>query len=186
MSPGEWTSTSMPYLTPREQGEPDAWSAELEARGQRGSQRVVHAGEVPAPSGIAELLGLSVAATVVVRRRVIYLADEPCELTDTYYPVDIARGTRLASTAKIRGGAVTLLAELGYAAALVREDVVARMPTEDEREVLGTAEGEPLLQLTRVTFDHEDRPIQVDRMAMPAHRQQLRYEIRVGDDSAQS
>ncbi|WP_326723320.1 UTRA domain-containing protein [Streptomyces sp. NBC_00243] len=181
MSPGEWISTSMPYLTPRGHGQSDAWSAELEARGQRGSQRVVYAGEVSAPPGIGELLGLSEADTVVVRRRVIYLADEPCELTDTYYPPDIARGTRLASTAKIRGGAVTLLAELGQAGARVQEDVVARMPTEDERGVLRTADDEPVLQLTRVTLDQDDRPIQVDRMAMPAHRQQLRYEIRIGD-----
>lgn len=181
MNPGEWISTSMPYLTPREHGQSDAWSAELEARGQRGSQRVVYAGEVAAPPGIGELLGLSEAETVVVRRRVIYLADEPFELTDTYYPRDIARGTRLASTAKIRGGAVTLLAELGHAGARVQEDVVARMPTEDERGVLRTADDEPVLQLTRVTLDQDDRPIQVDRMAMPAHRQQLRYEIRIGD-----
>jgi DNA-binding GntR family transcriptional regulator len=141
----------------------------------------VHAGEVSAPPGIAELLGLPEADPVVVRRRVIYLADEPSELTDTYYPLDIAQGTRLASTAKIRGGAVTLLAELGHTGARVREDVVARMPTADEREVLRTADGEPVLQLTRVTLDRNDRPIQVDRMVMPAHRQQLRYEIGIGD-----
>jgi DNA-binding GntR family transcriptional regulator len=55
------------------------------------------------------------------------------------------------------------------------------MPTADEREVLRTADGEPVLQLTRVTLDRNDRPIQVDRMVMPAHRQQLRYEIGIGD-----
>ncbi|WP_406168644.1 GntR family transcriptional regulator [Streptomyces sp. NBC_00996] len=181
MSAGEWISTSMPYLTPREHGQLDAWSAELAARGRRGSQRVVYAGEVLAPPGIAELLGVSGGETVVVRRRIIHLGDEPSELTDTYYPLAIARGTRLASTAKIRGGAVTLLAELGHAGARVQEDVVARMPTEDERGVLRTADDEPVLQLTRLTLDRDDRPIQVDRMVMPAHRQRLRYEIRIGD-----
>lgn len=38
----------------------------------------------------------------------------------------------------------------------------------------------PVLRLTRLTLDRDDRPIQVDRMVMPAGRQQLRYEIRIG------
>lgn len=181
MSSGKWVSASMPYLAPRAEGQSDAWSAEFEARGRRGSQRIVRAGEVPAPSAVAELLGLSEGDAVVVRRRVIYLGDEPSELTDTYHPVDIARGTPLAATAKIRGGAVTLLAELGYVGVRVREDVVARMADAEERDVLHTAPDEPVLQLTRLTLDRDDRPIQVDRMAMPAHRQQLRYEMRIGD-----
>jgi GntR family transcriptional regulator len=183
MGVGGWVSSSMPYLTARGAGQADAWSAELAERGRQGSQRVVYAGEVPAPVGIAELLGLPEGEPVVVRRRIMYLGDEPCELTDTYYPADIARGTRLASTARIRGGAVTLLGELGYVGVGVSEDVVARMPSTDERDVLHTADDEPVLQLTRVTVDRDDRPVQADRMVMPAHRQQLRYEMRIGDDA---
>ncbi|MCX4909003.1 GntR family transcriptional regulator [Streptomyces sp. NBC_00878] len=181
MDSGKWVSSSMSYLTPRAKGQPDAWSAELAGHGRRGGQLIVHAGEVPATSAVAELFGLSEGEAVVVRRRVMYLGDEPSELTDTYYPVDIARGTRLAGTAKIRGGAVTLLAELGYVGVRVREDVVARMPSAEERDVLRTASDEPVLELTRLTLDRDGRPIQVDRMVMPAHRQQLRYEMRIGE-----
>ncbi|MFF4698191.1 GntR family transcriptional regulator [Streptomyces chattanoogensis] len=180
MSTGEWVSTSMPYLTPREKGQPDAWGEEAAARGRRGRQRIVHAGEVAAPAEVAEFLGIAEGEDVVVRRRVMYLDDVPCELTDTYYPVHIARGTRLAGTAKIPGGAVSLLAELGHTGVRVREDVIARMPSDEERDALGTGTDEPVLQLTRVTLDGHDRPIQVDRMAMPGHLQRLRYEIRIG------
>lgn len=109
MGTSEWVSTSMPYLTPREKGQPDAWGAETAARGRRGSQRIVHAGEIAAPPEIAELLGIAEGENVVVRRRVMYVDDAPCELTDTYYPVHIAQGTRLAGTAKIPGGAISLL-----------------------------------------------------------------------------
>lgn len=49
MGTSEWVSTSMPYLTPREKGQSDAWGAETAARGRRGSQRIVHAGEIAAP-----------------------------------------------------------------------------------------------------------------------------------------
>ncbi|MPY64649.1 GntR family transcriptional regulator [Streptomyces spongiae] len=180
MNESRWVSTSMPYLTPREKGQGDAWSADAAAQGRRGSQRIVHAGEVPAPGEVARLLGLSDNEPVVVRRRLILLDDQPNELTDTYYPTNIARGTGLAGTAKIPGGAVTLLAQLGHVGVVVREDVVAGMPDDAEREVLGTAPGEPVLRLTRLTLDRDDRPIQVDRMVMPALRQRLRYEIRIG------
>ncbi|WP_059013307.1 UTRA domain-containing protein [Streptomyces specialis] len=180
MSSSDWVSTSAPYLTPREGGRSDAWSEETAARGRRGRQRIVHAGEVPAPADVAELLGTTRGQVVVVRRRIMYLDDRPCELTDTYYPAHIASGTRLAGTAKIPGGAVTLLAELGHAGALAREDVTAGMPDAEERGLLRTGPDEPVLRLTRVTLDGAGRPIQVDKMTMPAGRQRLRYELRIG------
>lgn len=170
----------MPYLAPQNRPQPDVWGAEAAARGHRGGQRILHAGEVAAPPEVVELLGLAEGEPVVVRRRMMYLDDQPCELTDTYYPVGIARGTRLVGTAKIPGGAVTLLAELGHVGVRVREDVVARMPSSKEREALHTGPDEPVLKLTRVTLDAHDRPFQVDMMTMPGHLQRLRYEIRMG------
>ncbi|MER5291557.1 UTRA domain-containing protein [Streptomyces pharetrae] len=180
MSAGRWVSTSMPYLTPREGGQGDAWSADAAAQGRRGTQRILHAGEVQAPAEVARLLGIQDDEPVVVRRRLILLDDEPNELTDTYYPASVARGTALAGTAKIPGGAVTLLARLGHVGALVREDVTAGLPHEEEQRALRIAPTEPVLRLTRLTLDRDDRPLQVDRMVLPSHRQQLRYEIRIG------
>ncbi|WP_432096152.1 GntR family transcriptional regulator [Streptomyces sp. bgisy100] len=179
MSESEWVSTSMPYLAPGDSRGPDPWTAETAARGRRGTQRIVHAGEATAPAEVGELLGLPEGEAVVVRRRVMYLDDQPCELTDTYYPVPVARGTPLAGAAKIPGGAVRLLAELGHVGVRVREDVTARLPTANEADELRIEPGEPVLQLTRVTLDADDRPIQVDIMAMPSQRQRLRYELRI-------
>lgn len=176
----EWTSTSVPYLAAPSAAQGDAWAAEAAAEGRRGSQRIVQAGEVEAPDMVAELLGLPAGQNLVTRRRIMYLDGEPCELTDTYYPVDIAGGTGLAGTAKIPGGASRLLADLGHVGDRVREDVTARVATGHEREQLLLDAGEPVLQLTRVTLDDADRPIQVDVMVMPPRRQKLRYEIRIG------
>ncbi|MFF8611675.1 GntR family transcriptional regulator [Streptomyces sp. NPDC015350] len=180
MGTGEWTSTSLPYLAAPSGARGDAWAAEAAAEGRRGGQRIVRAGEVAAPAEVAGLLGVPVGEPVVARRRIMYLDDEPCELTDTYYPLDIAGGTALAGTARIRGGAIRLLAELGHVGARVREDVTARPATGHECEQLRLAAGEPVLQLTRLTLDGTDRPIQADVMAMPPRRQKLRYEIRIG------
>ncbi|WAX80038.1 hypothetical protein [Streptomyces sp. KMM 9044] len=59
MSASTWVSTSMPYPTPCEKRRPDAWEAGSAARGGKGSQTIVHAGAVPAPDGIAALLGFA-------------------------------------------------------------------------------------------------------------------------------
>ncbi|MFF9360816.1 GntR family transcriptional regulator [Streptomyces griseoluteus] len=180
MSDRAWTSTSMPYLAPQEAGQGDVWAAEAAAKGGRGSQRIVHAGEVGASEEVAGLLGVEVGQAVVVRRRVIELDGAACELTDSYYPVAIARGTRLAGRGKIPGGAVALLAELGYRGVRVREDVAAGMPSPQERDVLRLGAGEPVLRVSRVTFDEGGRAVQADLIVMPGHRQRLRYEVRVG------
>ncbi|MEU4683163.1 GntR family transcriptional regulator [Streptomyces xinghaiensis] len=180
MSRNEWVSTSLPYLAARPQGQRDAWTEEADAAGRRGTQRIAQAGEVLPPPVVSDLLGLPAEEPVVVRRRIMYLDDRPTELTDTYYPGHIALGTRLASPAKIPGGAVALLAELGHEGRRVREDVTARLPTSEERDSLSLGEHEPVLTLTRLTLDSGDRPIQVDMMTMPAHLQRLRYELRIG------
>ncbi|MFB7057060.1 GntR family transcriptional regulator [Streptomyces vinaceus] len=180
MSGNQWTSKSMPYLAARPADAPDAWTDEAAEAGRRGGQRVLHAGEVAAPTAVALMLGLTAGSTVVARRRIIELDQDPNELTDTYYPPDIAVGTALAGTAKIRGGAVTLLAALGHVGVRVVENVTARMPDDEERAQLHLAPAEPVLQLARTTYDSADRAIQADIMVMPAGRHQLRYEIRIG------
>lgn len=179
MGEGEVISASTHYLTTTEGGG-DVWSAEAASAGRRGTQKIVSAGEVTAPERVAGLLAVEQGGQVVGRRRIMFLDGEPCELTDTYYPVEIARGTGLAGTAKIRGGAVRLLAELGHVGVRAREDVAARMPSESERAALALRADEPVLELTRLTLDADDRPVQVDVMVMPPRGQKLRYEIRIG------
>ncbi|MFJ7209739.1 GntR family transcriptional regulator [Streptomyces sp. NPDC098789] len=170
----------MPYLTPRAESESDAWTAESAARGRVGGQRILHAGVRPASDEVARMLRVQAGENVVQRRRVIELDGVPCELTDTYYPATIALGTPLAGTAKIRGGAVTLLARLGHAGVRVVEHVTARLPSAEECEPLCTEPGEPVLVVSRVTLDAADRAIQADVMVMPAEHAQLRYETRIG------
>ncbi|MEU8778808.1 UTRA domain-containing protein [Streptomyces sp. NPDC048606] len=180
MGASGWTSTSMPYLTPRAGGSADAWTQETRDAGRRGGQRVVYAGEAAAPAAVALMLDLAEGDLVIVRRRVIELDGEPTELTDTYYPVDVAAGTALARAGKIRGGAVTLLAALGHVGARVVEEVTARAPSEEERGLLRMDAGEPVLRLARATRDAAGRAIQAEVMVMPAGRGRLRYEIEVG------
>ncbi|MGP3998651.1 GntR family transcriptional regulator [Streptomyces sp. 8N706] len=181
MSSDGWTSTSAPYLKPNVGGgSGDAWGADAAAHGRHGTQQILHAGEVPSPPVVARLLGVAEGETVVVRRRIMYLDEQPNELTDTFYPAWIAAGTKLAATVKIRGGAAALLAELGHTGRRVQEEVVARMPNGEERDLLRMEPDVPVLCLERLTSDADGRPIQADIMTMPADRQRLRYELTIG------
>jgi DNA-binding GntR family transcriptional regulator len=101
------------------------------------------------------------------------------ELTDTYYRAELARGTRLAEASKIPGGAVTLLASLGFEPRRIHEEVFARLADTGEREALDLPTGAPVLCMARVTED-ASRPFQVDVSVFPAAGQRLRYDLRIG------
>lgn len=175
MNGGDWVHVSAPYALARGSG--DRWAEEAAARGRRGTQSVVGAGEAEAPAEVALGLGVVTGAPVIERRRLIHLDGRTVELTRTYWSVSTARGTALARTNKIKGGVVSLLAELGHVAHVVREEVCARMPDDEELAVLGLGPRDPVLQLVRQTLDADGTPFQVDVSVFAGPTQRLRYEM---------
>ncbi|MFJ7176440.1 UTRA domain-containing protein [Streptomyces massasporeus] len=168
-------SDSLAYVSPRSTGEADAWTAEAQ---HQGGQRLTEVAEVDPPEAVAKALGLATSEKAVVRRRTILLDGAPIELADSYYPPSIARGTGLAEKRKIKGGAPTLLAELGYRAHHVSEDLEFRKADDVERTALSLPEGADVLTLLRTTFAEDGSPFEVQLMVMKAPRR-LHYEIEV-------
>jgi DNA-binding GntR family transcriptional regulator len=160
--------------------EPAAAREAADAPKPAATREAAEALEPTAARGAAETLELAAAREVVVRRRVMYLDDRPVELTDSYVPASIADGTALAEPGKIRGGAVALLARLGYRAADVTEEVTCRPPTAEEAAALELPQDEWVLVLTRTSRTAEGTPFEVDIMTMPARHQRLRYDLRRG------
>jgi len=179
MASDEWVSASAPYVAPRHNGVSDAWTEESAKRSRKGGQKLAFAGEIEAPPEVAEAFGIPEGASVVARKRVITLDGDPIELTDTYYPASLAAGTALAVPSKIKGGAVTMLAQLGHNPDRIHEAVSARMPSREEQDALHLGSQDPVLILRRVTTDTEGAPIQVDLMTMPARGRHLNYEMQV-------
>ncbi|OZM70704.1 UbiC family transcriptional regulator [Amycolatopsis antarctica] len=173
-SPGPWTSVSMPYVS----GQPgDAWGAEAAEQGGTGTQKLLSVDEMAASATVADMLGLNVGEAVVVRRRLMLFNGHPVERVDSYYPANIARGTRLAEPRRIPGGAVALLAGLGHPPRRVREDVSARLATPDERAVLELDDPSCVLLLARALVTENDLPVEVSVMTMVADGRRLRYEL---------
>ncbi|MCX5158111.1 UTRA domain-containing protein [Streptomyces sp. NBC_00264] len=177
MTQDRWTGSSTPYI---DSGQGDAWGKEAAQQGRSGTQRILSANEEPAPRAIAEALHLKPGALVVARQRVILLDDQPIEVARSYWPAEVAAGTPLASTGKIRGGAVTLLATLGYEPGTVTEDILTRPPAKEEAEALQlTDNSEWVLVLTRTITTPDGRPYEVSVMVSPGRIGRVHYSMKV-------
>lgn len=187
MNSGNALDSSADYVRAQDAGAHDAWTQATASAKRSGGQQLREVAEVPAPAEVAEAFGLPVGAVVAVRRRVMLLDGRPVELTDSYYPLAVAAGTRLAEARKVPGGAPTLLRELGHEVRQVAEDVSARLATEDERELLGLESPAPVIRLCRTSKTAAGVPVEVSVMTMLAEGRHLHYEFTVGsDDDAQT
>ncbi|WP_344937586.1 UTRA domain-containing protein [Sphaerisporangium flaviroseum] len=172
----KWASVSTPYTRPHTAGQGDAWASEAAQHGHTGTHRLGEVGEQPAPPEVAERLQLTPGEPVVVRRRIVLLDGQPVELADSYYPTAVARDTGLAEPRKVAGGAVALLAKLGYEPRHAEEDVYTRPASEDERQALGLNEHDWVLVLIRTLTADNGQPVEVSVMKMNPQGRYLRYE----------
>jgi GntR family transcriptional regulator len=109
-----------------------------------------------------------------LRRRLTSHHGEPVELDASWYPVDIAAGTKLAERGKMRGGAPAVLAELGYPQRRLTDRVSARMPTPEETRILELPDV-PVIRQFRVIYTDDDRPVEVSDLIKGGHLYELQY-----------
>lgn len=94
----------MVYMPPAAAGEPYRWVSEAEKRSQRGSSKLLEVAVVTPPYEVAQALGLEEGGQALLRKQVLFLDEEPAELTRSYYPLGLAEGTVMMERRKIRGG----------------------------------------------------------------------------------
>lgn len=151
-----------------------AFAAELAALGLESDTQSVVSQE-PAPAHVAEILGIGVGETVLVRRRVMSANGIPVMLADSYFPWDIAEGTQLAEVETGPGGAYSRLADLGHGPAEFTEEVTVRSPVADEARKLGMDIDQRVYGITRVATSAEGRKVEVNMMVLLAHQFKLSY-----------
>lgn len=176
MTEPHWTGSSAPYL---QSGQGDAWGKEAAAQGRSGTQQILRAEEMAAPQEVAHHLDITPGTPVIARQRLIELDGRPIELANSYWPASFAAGSALAQTGRIRGGAVSLLASMGYEAESTQEYVTTRPPTREEAEALRLADNrEWILCLTRVIAS-SGHPYEVSVMVSPGRIGRLHYSMKV-------
>lgn len=176
---GQWTSDSAAYLLPQSGDSTDAWAQEAAAQGAVGTQLLLAVGLDTPPPAVRDLLRLEDGHEAVCRRRLILRDDTPVELADSWYPAKIATGTELAQARKIKGGAPTLLAQLGHTITDVVEYVASRLADDAEQEHLHLGPHDPVLVLTRLNRNQHGEPIEASVMVTPGSECRLRYDMKV-------
>ncbi|MFE0353619.1 GntR family transcriptional regulator [Streptomyces nigra] len=165
------------YIAPSEPGQPYRWLTEATKRQQRGKYRMLEVGEVEPPREVARALRLNEGDTAMLRSRIGFLDDQPAELVHSYYPIELARGTRLADRRLIPGGSPALLQEMGYPTRSQDDAVGARPATTEEYEALEIPRDVPVIEVFRVVYSDDEKPIEVTLLTKPAHRFKMGYHI---------
>jgi GntR family transcriptional regulator len=144
----------------RASGKP-IFDTEIEAQDQMPSRRMLEVGTTEVPAEVAAWLQVKAGEPVVVRRRLQLVNEEPAVLSASYFPLSLAKGTRLELPEPLPEGPDTAIENLGHRFAHVIEVVSARMPTPEEARVLRLGPGSPVVRLLHIDYDADDRPLQV-------------------------
>ncbi|MBD0743547.1 GntR family transcriptional regulator [Streptomyces sp. CBMA152] len=171
--------TPASYMAPSAPGEPYRWVSEAAGREQRGSNKILRVAEVTPPKRVAAALGLDGNGKAVLRSRIGLLDDEPAELVNSYYPVELARDTRLADRRRIPGGSPTLLADMGFPPREQADEVTARKATQEEHALLELPDDVPVLEVFRIVYSDDRRVIEVSDVVKPGHIYKLGYHLPV-------
>jgi GntR family transcriptional regulator len=164
------------YSAPAAPGETYRWITEAKNRGQSGKSALLEVAEVQPPADVRTALGLIEGERALLRKQVLFLDDEPCELVKSYYPLELARGTAMMHKKKIRGGTPALLAEAGYPPRRTVDKVSACIATQEQYEALRLPSDLPVLRTFRIVFSDDARVIEVTEMAKAGHLYELQYE----------
>jgi GntR family transcriptional regulator len=154
----------------------DTLTQQIEAHGKTARQTSTIE-ELPADSDVADHLRIQAGTPVAVRRRVMYADDEPLQLGDSYYPLDIVRNSKIMNPADIPEGTDQILEDLGHIPTRHEDEITWRMPTPDEMDTLAIAAGTPIGRLLRTTFNQDERPVEVYIVILPADRHVLLYDV---------
>jgi GntR family transcriptional regulator len=155
--------------------------AEAEAQGHTSTQLVRELAEVSAPAVVAERLGIATGTPVWVRRRTTFINNRPNQLADSYYPLDVVRGTAILEEDTGPGGGFARLEDAGYRLDRIREEWSVRMPAGPESVALQLPAGTPVVDLIRTTFDTAGRAVEVMLATIAGDMVTFSYEFPIPD-----
>ncbi|MEU5496142.1 GntR family transcriptional regulator [Streptomyces griseofuscus] len=167
------------YVSPAEPGQPYRWLSEATKRQQRSKYKMLAVEECVPPVEVGRALQLEEGGTALLRSRIGFLDDQPAELVHSYYTIELARGTRLEDRRLIPGGSPALLQEMGYPTHSQDDVVAARPATTEEYEALEIPRDVPVIEIFRIVYSDNDKPIEVTLLTKPAHRFKMGYHIEV-------
>ncbi|MGH3517595.1 MAG: GntR family transcriptional regulator [Haloechinothrix sp.] len=153
------------------------FQAEMEEAGIKWRQEILELAEVPADELVAHWLSVETGTSVWVRRRRTWAEDEPTQLADSYYPLEVVKGTAIQQEDTGPGGGHARLEERGYRIARFREEIRIRMPSNEELVALQMSGGTPVAELHRITYTGKGEVVEFFRSVMAGDRHVFGYEF---------
>ena len=120
--------------------------------------RVIEFGYMPAGKRIAGILGIDETAEVQRSVRTRRLDGKPLSFLTTYVPANLGR--RYDREHLIHRAAVTLLERTGVEVANAEQTITATLAEAVAAEALEIKQGAPLLRISRIVRDGEDRVVE--------------------------
>jgi len=116
---------------------------------------------ISAPSDVAKVLGIAEGSDVVRRMRRQGTTSIPYRLAENFYPVALAGGSILERVQKDARLDVLLAIKEAHGKVIkhVHEDVISRLPTSQEQELLRIIRSAPVLEVQRTNYAEDDKTV---------------------------
>jgi GntR family transcriptional regulator len=161
------------------------WAFEQEERNVDAfNEIVIQAGHTPSQDikigftddpAIRDQLDVPNGQLVLVRRRVRSVDGVRYALSDSYFPHEKVKGSRIADAADITEGGRHILTGLNVGMATHRDSIVARRPSGGEVRDLGIAPGCAVIAHNRLSSTAEGAPIRLLATVLPSDRWEITY-----------
>jgi GntR family transcriptional regulator len=138
------------------------------------SGKLIQAGVKLAPAYVTTLLGLEPGASAFLRQRLFDEDGAPVELASLWLPLDLAKGTDLASP-ELLGQSVRQELQTRKKVRLDHavERISARKPSGEEAGLLQVAADAPVLNVIVTAYDAESKPVHVTDLVLPGDRHEI-------------
>lgn len=161
----------------------DAWTADIEAAGYRGSQDIsigiVGADHRVETHRIGDLLALGDDDRVTVRWRTRYITsksgEEPESIADSYYPYSLVRDSDICMPRSVNTALV--LKHLGAGLARYVDELTPRIATPEEAQRLRLPASTAVLDLVRIGITADDKPVLVQHQIRPGRGSRFIYHV---------
>jgi GntR family transcriptional regulator len=154
------TLTAENYNRHQREGRP-GFQAQMSEQGHTSHQDILEVATVPAPSEVAQRLGLEEGQDVLMRRLRFVVDELPVQLVRVYYEPGLIAGSQLERPVVIPDGVHAELRRLGVRVTRFVEDFMgARLPDPEEERALQLPSGVPVTRNIRTAYAG-DQPIEV-------------------------
>jgi len=136
--------------------------------------KMLHVGPVLADARTADLLRIPAGTPVYQRKRCTVIGGQVVDIVTTNLPVEVAVNTDAIKQPPVQGGLLAhIAARRGIHADYATDWTTARLPSEDEAQLLGIGLGDPVISVVVAAYTAAGEPVAVSSVVAPGATHEL-------------